>query len=170
MNTPLRLNIRRFRDSDLPELYKLLSDPDVMRFLEPPFSPEQTKSFLESAGLSDPPLIYAAENAGGSFIGYVIYHDYDAGSKEIGWVLKKDVWGKGCAKELTKQLIEKANSEGKSVIIECIPEQSVTKHIAELFGFAYTGRADGCDVYKLVNAPEACEKKRELPVCQKGRI
>lgn len=154
MNSPLRLNIRRFRGSDLPELYKLLSDPDVMRFLEPPFSPEQTKNFLESAGLSDPPLIYAAENAGGSFIGYVIYHDYDAGSKEIGWVLKKDVWGKGCAKELTKQLIEKAASEGKSVIIECVPEQSVTKHIAEMFGFAYTGRADGLDIYKLENIPE----------------
>ena len=154
MNSPLRLNIRRFRGSDLPELYKLLSDPDVMRFLEPPFSPEQTKSFLESAGLSDPPLIYAAENAGGSFIGYVIFHDYDAGSKEIGWVLKKDAWGKGCAKELTKQLIEKAASQGKSVIIECVPEQSVTKHIAEMFGFAYTGRADGLDIYKLENIPE----------------
>lgn len=137
------------KSDDLEVLHELLSDPGVMEYLEPPFTKERTIRFLESAGLSDPPLIYAAEDENCSFMGYVIYHDYDADSKEIGWVLKKEAWGKGYAKELTKQLIERAVSEEKSLIIECVPEQKATKHIAESFGFTYSGRSDSCDLYRL---------------------
>ncbi len=143
------VTIRKMRKTDLEALYELLSDPRVMAFLEPPYTKEKTAQFLGSAGLSDPPLIYSAEDGKGNFIGYVIYHDYDAGSKEIGWVLKKDAWGNGYAKELTKQLVARAASEGKSVMIECLPDQAATKHIAGLFGFVYTGRRNGLDVYKL---------------------
>lgn len=145
----MNLTLRKVKGADFEDLYELLSDPKVMEYLEPPFTKERTAQFLESAGLFDPPLIYAVENEDGVFIGYVIYHDYDADSKEIGWVLKRCAWGKGYAKELTQQLITRANSEGKNVVIECVPEQHVTKHIAELFSFADTGRQDGCDVYKL---------------------
>ncbi len=143
------LTIRKIRTDDFEPLYELLADPEVMEFLEPPFTRDRTMRFLESAGLSDPPLIYAVENEKGDFIGYVIYHDYDEDSKEIGWVLKKYAWGKGFAKQLTEQLIARAYSEGKSTVIECVPEQVVTKHLAELFGFTYTGRIEGRDVYRL---------------------
>jgi len=57
---------------DLEPLYGLLSDPRVMRHLEPPYTKEETERFLYGAGLSEPPLIYAAEKDK-SFIGYVIY-------------------------------------------------------------------------------------------------
>ena len=33
-----RLKIRKFTNNDLMELYNLLSDEDVMEFIEPPFS------------------------------------------------------------------------------------------------------------------------------------
>jgi len=38
------------------------------------------------------PLIYAVETANRDFVGYVIYHDYDKESKEIGWVLRRAFW------------------------------------------------------------------------------
>ena len=144
----MKLRIRRFEEKDLTDLYTLLSDAEVMRYIEPPFSPEQTRAFLHKAGLSDPPLVYAVDEDD-VFIGYVIYHDYDAGSREIGWILKKDTWGKGYAKELTRLLVRRAKSEGKSAVIECAPEQAVSKHIALASGFAYVGRDHGCDVYQL---------------------
>ena len=143
------LSIRRFRDSDLQLLYELLADEEVMRFIEPPFSFEQTRAFLENAALTDVPLIYAVEDENKNFIGYVIYHDYEENSKEIGWILKKQFWGKGIAETLTERLIQKAKIEGKSVVIECSPEQEVTKHIAKKFGFMNVGLIDGCDVYQL---------------------
>ena len=71
------VRLRTMRREDADELYALLSDEAVMRWLEPPFSRAQAERFLEQAGLSEPPLIYAAENMAGEFLGYAIYHDYD---------------------------------------------------------------------------------------------
>ncbi|MBQ1742557.1 MAG: GNAT family N-acetyltransferase [Oscillospiraceae bacterium] len=145
----MALRIRRFEESDLQSLHELLSDEEVMRYIEPPFTLEKTKGLLENAGLADDPLILAVENESGIFIGYVIYHDYENDSKEIGWILSKRFWGKGVAQELNKILVQKTKADGKSAIIECSPEQEATKHIAEKFGFMYIGHIDGCDVYKL---------------------
>jgi hypothetical protein len=49
--------IRRMTIEDLESLYGLLSDPQVMQFIEPPYTKEQTVLFLHNAGLSDPPLV-----------------------------------------------------------------------------------------------------------------
>lgn len=143
------MRIRKFTESDYPDLYDTISDPEVMRYIEPPYSADKTKDFLFRAGLCDKPLIFAAENDKGSYIGYVIYHDYDDQSIEIGWLLKRSEWGKGYAKKLTGIMVEQAKHEGKSLVIECSPEQLITKHIAESMGFKYLGETDGCSVYKL---------------------
>ena len=143
-----RFFIRRMTLSDLEPLHVLLSDPDIMEYLEEPFTLQQTKAFLETRGLSGSPAVLAVENKDHEFIGYVIYHDYDGENNEIGWVLKKEVWGKGTASLLTKQLIAMACAEGKGVIIECVPEQLATKKIAENHGFIKTGTRDGLDVYQ----------------------
>lgn len=144
-----RLRLRTMRCGDLEELYALLSDAEVMRWLEPPFTREQAERFLQQAGLSDPPLIYAAENAEGEFLGYAIYHDYDDHSRELGWVLRQSAWRKGYAGEMTALLTALARREGKDAVIECTPEQTVSAHIARRHGFSYEGRADGCDSYRL---------------------
>ena len=143
-----RLRLRTMRCGDLEELYALLSDDEVMRWLEPPFTREQTERFLQQAGLSDPPLIYAAENAAGEFLGYAIYHDYDDHSRELGWVLKRSAWRKGYADEMTALLTMLARREGKDAVIECIPEQTVSAHIARRHGFSYNGSANSLDIYR----------------------
>ena len=107
-----------------------------------PFSPKTT------AGLSDPTLIFAVDK-GDTFIGYVIFHDFDELSMEIGWVLRPSEWGKGYASCLTEILIEKASNFHKQSVIECSPEQAITKHLALKHGFDYEGRKDGLDVYRL---------------------
>ena len=139
--------IRPLSENDLLPLYRLLSDAEVMRFLEPVYTLEKTACFLKRAGLCDKPLIYAVE-ANGDFIGYVIYHDYDEDRKELGWVLDRKVWGKGYAQILTQKLLAHAAKEQKSAILECAPEQGVTRHFAEKFGFVYMGRENGCDLYE----------------------
>ena len=63
--------IRKMTLDDLDDLYALLSDSEVMRYIEPPFTKEQTVQFLMDAGLSEKPLVYAVEDSG-SFIGYAI--------------------------------------------------------------------------------------------------
>ena len=142
------ITIRNMQPGDADALYKLLSDPEVMRYLEPPFDREQTEAFLHQAGLTKPPLVYAAEK-NGIFIGYVIYHAYDRGSVEIGWVLLPEYWGRGYASALTERLIDRARQEQKSVVIECAPAQEATKRIAVKKGFRDCGICDGLAVYRL---------------------
>ena len=72
----MNITLRRMQSSDADALYRLLSDPVVMRYLEPPYNRAQAEAFLRRAGLAEPPLVYAVQEAE-HFIGYVIYHDYD---------------------------------------------------------------------------------------------
>ena len=143
--------IRKMCENDLHPLYELLSNPKVMTYLEPPYSLSQTESFLRDAGLSDSPLVYAVtEN--GKFIGYVIYHEYYdnnivENAMETGWVLLPEYWGCGYASQLTDIIIEKAQHEKKNLVIECVPEQEVTEHMALKKGFKYIGNYDGLDVF-----------------------
>ena len=140
--------IRKMEEHDLGPLYELLSNEQVMRYLEPPYSKEKTMRFLERAGLSDPPLIYAVEQDG-LFIGYVIFHDYDETGMEIGWVLHPKYWGNGVASALTEQLVERSRELKKQPVIECVLEQEITRHLALKFGFEYEGSKDGVDVFRL---------------------
>ena len=55
------LHIRRLTAEDLEPLHRLLSDPAVMRYLEPPFTRAQTEAFLQRAGMGREPLIWAVE-------------------------------------------------------------------------------------------------------------
>ena len=81
----MNLVIRKMRNEDLEDLYALLSDEDVMRYIEPVYSKAKCEQFLFACGLNEQPLIYTAEDDG-QFIGYVIYHAYDKESVEIGWI------------------------------------------------------------------------------------
>ena len=140
--------IRQFKLSDLDELYKVLSDPEVMQYIEPPYSLEQTRTFLIDAWLCYTPLIFAAEKDG-QFIGYVIFHEYDIDSYELGWVLAKKYWGKGYASIITKNMITKAAEMKKDLIIKCAFEQEKTKHLALSNGFTYTGNFNNLDAFRL---------------------
>lgn len=68
-------------------------------------------------------------------------------------MLKPAFWHKGYADEMTDLLTALARREGKNAVIDCVPEQTASAHIARRHGFSYEGRADSCDVYRL-----RCEK------------
>ncbi len=148
-----RLKIRKFTDNDLRDLYNLLSDEDVMEFIEATFSWEKTANFLNSVALIDSPLIYAVEDFNQKFIGYLIFHEYDKDSFELGWILNKGDWGKGYANELTKAFIKISSKIGKNLIIECDLTQEISKRIAMKYDFEFLGESDGCSVFKrkLIN-------------------
>lgn len=132
-----RFCVRPFRTEDVEALHALLSDPQVMRSIEAPYSLEQTRAFLQSAGLCQPPLVWALiDKQTGALAGQLIFHPYDSARYELGWILSKALWGTGAASELTEAAIAYARSAGiPALILECAREQQVTRHIAEKFGF-----------------------------------
>lgn len=145
-----RFLIRNLKSEDAEDLAEVLSDAEVMKYLEPPFSMEQTREFINTAGLSEPPLVYAVEEmASGRVIGHVIYHSYDKDSYEIGWVIGRNFWNMGIAGELTEALIMQAMKAGiKCLVIECVGQQTASRRIAERYRFLYQGKRDGLDVYR----------------------
>lgn len=146
-----RCRVVPFTMEDLPHLHALLSNPLVMKYLEPPFTLPQTESFLKSAGLGESPLVHAVYSRGNEkFLGYLIFHPFDETGWELGWVLDPYYWGLGIARELTHGAINYAREHGiPRLVIECVPEQTTSAAIAELFGFTFQGIQEGCRVYTL---------------------
>lgn len=144
-----RLVIRDLRIGDAEALHAYLSDAEVMRHIEPPFSMELTREFLENAGLREKPLVYAAETRDGGVVGHVIFHPFGDGSWEIGWILRKDCWGQGLASEATRLLIDEARRRGIGALtLECENGQTASRAIARKFGFAEAGEEDGLLVFR----------------------
>lgn len=150
--TTARCVIRDFLADDACDLYETLSDDAVMEYIEPTFSMEETKAFIEDAGMCEPPLVYALVwRETGKVIGHVIFHPYEEGSCELGWIIHKAYWGKGIASEVTAGLLEYAKNLGAgSCVIECDPLQKASQHIALKYSFVYEGEDDGCSVYRRV--------------------
>ena len=70
-------------------------------------------------------------------------------SYEIGWVLYQEEWHKGYTQELTQMLVRDAKEKSRDLVIECLPEQEISRHVALSNGFEYYGNVDECDVYLL---------------------
>ena len=147
-----RCKIRNFRQEDAKDLYEVLSDSEVMKYIEPVFDMEKTISFIKDAGLCKPPLVYALElKKTGKVIGHLIFHAYEKNDYEIGWIIHRDYWGIGISNELTKRIIEYSKTlDIKSLVIECDENQSASKHIAEKNGFVYEGKTGNIEIYRLM--------------------
>ena len=146
-----RCRIRQFKQSDIDELYPILSNPKVMEYIEEPFTLENTKDFLNKNALSYPPRVFALEcKENKKLIGHIIFHEYDKDSYEIGFILSQNYWGQGIADEITKSLIDYAKTKNiHSFIIECDKRQLVTQKIATNNNFKLIS-SENLLVYELV--------------------
>ena len=146
-----RCRIRQFKQSDIDELYPILSNLKVMEYIEEPFALENTKDFLNKNALSYPPRVFSLEyKENKKLIGHIIFHKYDKDSYEIGFILSQDYWGRGIANEITKSLIDYAKNKNiHSLIIECDKRQLATQKIATNNNFKLIGSEDLL-VYELV--------------------
>ena len=150
--TTERCIIRNMKMEDTDDLYQVLSDASVMMYIEQTFDIERTKYFIQSAGLCEPPLVYAIVwKMTGEVIGHAIFHSFEKSDYEIGWVLNKKYWGIGIADEITKELVKYAKSLGiESCVIECDERQIASKKIAIKNGFVYEDKSDNRERYRLV--------------------
>ena len=141
-----RLDVRPLRLLDAAALFPILSDAEVMRHLEPPYTRPQTEAFIRECGLSAPPLVYGVvEKASTALIGHLIFHPFEtAECYELGWVLARESWGKGYASELTEGAAAYAKGRGiKQLVIECLPENAASIQVAVKCGFCPAGEAEG---------------------------
>lgn len=131
-----RLILRRFRKTDLQDLYEYLSDEQVVRF-EPykPMNLRETAENLDWRISTDEMLAVELKN-GGKVIGNVYLGKRDFNAVEIGFVFHRHYWGHGYAAESCRALIEKAFSDGvHRIYAECDPNNESSWRLLERLGF-----------------------------------
>jgi len=93
---------------DLRDFYEIFSDPEVMKYTEPPYDIEKSEKFLKDFCIERHPrgAFAAVLKDSGKAIGYVLFKATDEPEIfEIGWIFNKDYWRHGYAYEICSRLI-----------------------------------------------------------------
>lgn len=110
LTTP-RLRLRSFAPGDGDGLFAIVGDREAMAFSFP-MNRAESDAFLEQALLRRrPPVGYALEERGrpGRLVGYILFCPLEEpGVYELGWFLRRDLWGRGYAGEISRALLDYA--------------------------------------------------------------
>lgn len=105
-----RLILRCFSEGDFADLQEILGDAQCMEYLEPPYAPEKTRTFLKRFCIAQKGALAAVGKESGKVIGYILFHTLEEAVYEIGWVFNKAFWHRGYAYEACSSLIQYAFS------------------------------------------------------------
>lgn len=159
-----RTTIRPFVSSDLNDLQQILGDPVTMTYVEPPYTYEQTKHFLENFCIKRKAALACVHKDNNKLIGYLLFKSLgEADSNghndvyELGWIFNRNYWCQGFAYEASKALLDYAfdNLKAHRVSAETINLEQA-KPLLEKLGLHCEGRliearrsndGDFCDLY-----------------------
>ncbi|MBR4800530.1 MAG: GNAT family N-acetyltransferase [Clostridia bacterium] len=142
-----RCTIRKFNPSDVGGLFEILSNANVMRYIEPEFSRNQTENFMQKYGLCEEPKIFTLiYDKSKTLIGHVIYHPFkdDALEREfgngkvfeVGVVLAEAYWNRGIGSEVIGALVDISKESGISaIVLECDKDNLASARIAQKLKF-----------------------------------
>lgn len=135
-----RLILRRYRESDLEDLFEYLSDPETVKFEPyPPMDMAQVKDNL-AWRISTEEMIAAELKDPGKMIGNVYLGKRDFESLELGFVFNRAYWGKGLAAEACREAISCAFAGGvHRIFAECDPLNENSWRLLEALGFSREG-------------------------------
>ena len=149
-----RLILRWFRETDLADLYRMTSDPEVMRFLGDGKPVDEMLTWRHMAtymghwyfrGFG----IWAVEEkSSGRVVGRIGFMDpVGWPGFELGWTLARDCWGKGYATEGAQRALEYAFTEmdRDHVIILIAPDNVASIRVAERLGEKIEGNTNIMD-------------------------
>ena len=107
------LKIRDFLSDDVEELYEILGDIEVMRYMEPAYDRNKTITFLNEFCIKEKGAFACIHKNDNKLIGYLLFNTIEDNVYEIGWAFNKKYWGKGYAYEACESVIKYAFDEIK---------------------------------------------------------
>ena len=149
--TTERLVLRPFRAGDFEAVHAYASDPAVTRYTSfGPNTQEQTREFLarceaesseEKRSHYNLAVTFRGEDRVVGGAGFNVDHPLHGGA-ELGYVLHKDVWGKGVAAESAGAMIDFAfGTLGlHRIVARCHPANMASARVMEKVGMQYEGR------------------------------
>jgi ribosomal-protein-alanine N-acetyltransferase len=146
-----RLTLRRFCESDLEEMHKVLSNPEVMKFsLNGPYSREKSADFIrgclegyEKRGVGLFAVILRDEQRVIGYCGFYFLSVDGTDEVEIGYRLHPSFWGQGLATEAAVAVKNLGfNRLGFDRLISCIEEANLASiRVAEKAGMKHENNA-----------------------------
>lgn len=146
-----RLLLRPLADSDFPEVYRLISDPETMRYIRTAFTEEQPArdrvAMWNEYGQKCPGLgVFVADlKETGAFAGYCVarhvYFDPTSTEFEIGYTFAPEYWGQGLASELVPPLCQYCFEQTgtSSIVAFTDPANAASQRVLIKCGFQLTG-------------------------------
>jgi RimJ/RimL family protein N-acetyltransferase len=101
-----RMVLRDFAMTDLEDFHEIFSNPIVMAYIEPVFTLERSRDFLQSFCVDAKKAFAAVLKETGKVIGYILFKEADTpGIYEIGWIFNEKFWRMGYTYEICNKLI-----------------------------------------------------------------
>lgn len=135
-----RLILRRYRETDLQDLYEYLSDPEVVKF--EPYKPMTMDEVRENLAwrMGTDEMVAIECRGNHKMIGNVYLGKRNFDTLEMGYVLNRAYWGRGYAAESCQALLTLAFSQGiHRVYAECDPENAASWRLLERLQFCREG-------------------------------
>lgn len=141
--------IRDYRMEDTDQLSGLLSDAQLMRYMEKTYTRLETAEFLNQCLAAKPSPVYALEDLETKRLaGHIIFHPFEKDSYEIGWIIAPAFQKRHLAEKATSALMEYGALRGiGKFVIECSADNTQSAYIAKKAGFVLTDTQEGPDVY-----------------------
>ena len=147
--TTARLVLRQLREDDAAALFPVLSDPDVMTWWSsgPHQSLAETADYVKGNAAEDGGYACWAitEAEHDTALGWVILIDGKPDVKEIGYILHRDRWGSGIAREAVSLVIDHGFRDLglRRIFADTDPENPGSIGLLERLGFQREGRLRG---------------------------
>jgi len=146
--TTARLVLRQLREDDAAALFSVLSDPEVMTWWSsgPHLSLAETETYVRGNAAEGQGFLCWAITAGDDVaLGWVILIDGKPGVKEVGYILRRDHWRSGIAREAVGRVIEHGFGDPnlRRIFADTDPENIGSIALLKRLGFQYEGRLRG---------------------------
>lgn len=138
-----RMLLRPVAPGDRDDLFALEQDPDVMRFLNggkptPADGIDPAADFLMPRG-GEAGIWTAVEKSSGAFVGWFSLYDSGTGVAELGYRLKRTMWGRGYGTEGARTLVGFGFSQlGLArIVANTMAVNAASRRVMENAGLAY---------------------------------
>jgi ribosomal-protein-alanine N-acetyltransferase len=144
LTTP-RLVLTTWAWADVADLLVLHSDPETMRFVRQgrPESREETEELVNVYRMEQARwgwTKWRLANRHGDLVGRAGFGDHGNG-RELGYTLRRDVWGRGLATEIAGALVQwhRAHASTETLLAYAAIENAPSRRVLEKVGFMPDG-------------------------------
>ncbi|MGI8670695.1 MAG: GNAT family N-acetyltransferase [Aridibacter sp.] len=142
-----RLFLRRLKDYDVDEIFKMRSDEEIMRYIrEPQTKRKESQHWIEmiSEKWNREKIGFCGviEKSSKTFIGWCgLWRLTETDEIEVGYAIHKDFWGKGYATEAARRCLqygfEELNLE--KIVAVAYPENEASQNVMKRLGMNRIG-------------------------------